>query len=67
VQHWLVTGYFWSWRNYFHFAKGDFSDFIMKERLDDSSESIVANFRDNIPKLIARHECQQVVPILQWK
>jgi hypothetical protein len=26
---------------------------------------VIANFRDSISKLTARHKCQQIVPILQ--
>jgi hypothetical protein len=39
----------------------------MEERLDDISELAVPNFGDSISKLIARHEWQQIVPILQSK
>jgi hypothetical protein len=28
---------------------------------------IVSNFRDDIPKLTAWHQWQQIVPIFQWK
>jgi hypothetical protein len=66
-HHWLVTRDTSSWWNYLHFAKCNFSDWIMKEELDDVGEFAIPNFRDNIPKLTARYQCQQIVPIFQWK
>jgi hypothetical protein len=39
----------------------------MEERLDDFGELAVPNLGDNIPQLTARHKCQQIVPIFQWK
>jgi hypothetical protein len=35
--------------------------------LDDLSEVVVPNFGDNNSQLTARHQCQQIVPIFQWK
>jgi hypothetical protein len=55
-HHWLVTGDIPSWRNYFHFSKCDFPDWIMEEGLDDVGELAVANLGDNISKLTARHK-----------
>jgi hypothetical protein len=39
----------------------------MKEGLDDFGELAMPNLGDNIPQLTARHKCQQIVPIFQWK
>jgi hypothetical protein len=35
--------------------------------LNDVGELSVPNLGDNIPKLIALHKCQQIVPIFLWK
>jgi hypothetical protein len=63
----LVNGDTPSWWYNMHFAKCDFLDWIMKEGLDDVGELAIPNLGDNIPQLTTRHECQQIVPIFQWK
>jgi hypothetical protein len=66
-HHWKITGDIPSWRNYFHSAKCDYPDWIMEEGLDNVGKLAVPNLGYTIPKLTARHKCQQIVPIFQWK
>jgi hypothetical protein len=39
----------------------------VEKRLNDVGELAVPYLGDNIPKLTARHKCQQIVPIFPWK
>jgi hypothetical protein len=64
MHHWTITGHPGSWCDNSHFANCVFAN-IMQEWLDNAGESAVPNLWDNLAKLCAWHQCQQIVPIFQ--